>query len=98
MHDNRTGKIVEGGAEACFQPGLETEITVPNHALEKRIDKTDNRGRSDKLRAEFGALGNTARDNRRNGRGKCQQEEKLDQRQALRTIGLAALIAANGRG
>ena len=84
MHHYRTGKIMERRAKGSFEPILKAKIAVPNHAFKKRIDHANNQAGSQKLRAETGALGNAARNNRRNSGGECQQEEKLHQCQTLR--------------
>ena len=67
------------GAGARLQPGLHAVLVVPHDAFEKRVDKTHQQKRRRQLRAELGALGDAAGHDCRNRRGKCQQEEKLDQ-------------------
>ncbi|MNN57287.1 hypothetical protein D3C81_1722690 [compost metagenome] len=76
-------------AEPCQQPGLHTEVAIPGHAFEKGIDEChDQQGRA-QLRAKSRPFGNAAGDDRRYGRGKGQQEEKLDQ--------FIAMVAADDR-
>ena len=89
---------MEAGPEVGFEPSLEAIITVPNHAFKKRIDQSYNDPGSQKLRPEFRALGNSTRDDSRNGRRKGQQEEEFNQRQALLTIRFVAAIATNSGG
>ncbi|MNN38779.1 hypothetical protein D3C81_1527910 [compost metagenome] len=80
MHHYRAGEVVEGGTEALQQPGLKAEIAIPDHALEERIDEGDDQHGRTELRAELGTLRDPAGNNRRNRRGKGQQEEEFHQR------------------
>ncbi|EOA06267.1 hypothetical protein HFRIS_003398 [Herbaspirillum frisingense GSF30] len=75
-HDG-TGEVVEFGAEGGCQPGLYAEVLVPGDALEEGIDQADQYGGGQQLRVEFGAFGDAARDDGRNGGGEGQQEEEL---------------------
>ena len=54
----------------CLDPGLHPKMVIPGDPLKKRIHKTDNHRRRHQLRPKFGALGDSPRHNRRNGRSK----------------------------
>ena len=79
MHHDGAGEIVEGRTKSDRQPVLDAEGLVPGDALEERIDETDEQEGCGQLRIEARALGNAAGDDRRDGRGKGQQEEELGQ-------------------
>ncbi|MNO63329.1 hypothetical protein D3C76_540350 [compost metagenome] len=83
MHHDGAGEIVEGRAEPAFQPALQAEVGVPHHAFEEGIDEGHDQRGGAQLRAEFGALGDAAGNDRRDGRGEGQQEEELHQRVAV---------------
>ncbi len=70
---------MEGRTELVLQPGLETEIAVPDQPFEERIDERHDQQRRAQLRTEARTLGDAAGDDRRNRRSKGQQEEELHQ-------------------
>jgi hypothetical protein len=49
---------MERRAKARRQPGLQTEVAVPDHALEKRVDERHDQRRRTQLRNESRTLGN----------------------------------------
>jgi hypothetical protein len=75
MHDDRSGKIVKGGAGKFFQPGTslaQKSDLSPDHAFKKGIDhRHENSGRHC-LRPELGAFCNATGNDRGNRRGKSQ--------------------------
>ena len=79
MHDDRSGEIVEAGAESLRQPVLHAERLVPGDALEEGIDEADDQEGRRQLRMEARALGDAAGDDRRDRRGEGEQEEELGQ-------------------
>ncbi|PBJ04381.1 hypothetical protein BSF40_39250 [Pseudomonas sp. ACN5] len=70
---------METGAKTLQQPGLQTQVAVPDHAFEERIDECDNQRGCTQLRDKPGALGDSSGNDRGNRRGKGQQEKKLHQ-------------------
>jgi hypothetical protein len=44
--------------QSAPQPGLQTEVAVPDHALEKRVDERHDQRRRTQLRNESRTLGN----------------------------------------
>src|SRR5690606_36240011 len=84
MNDDGAGEIVETGAESCGEPVLQSQIAVPDEALEKGIGEADDRGRGCRLGEELRAFGDAARNNCRYGGGESQQEEEFNQIAALR--------------
>jgi hypothetical protein len=73
--------------EACtvtrLEPGLEAIVAIPDHAFEEGIHERHDQHRGAQLRAELGALGNTARDDRWNRSGEGEQEKELHQAIAM---------------
>ena len=41
MDDNRTGKIIKGITKGCFEPGLETKLSIPDNAFKKWVYQRD---------------------------------------------------------
>ena len=79
MHHDRAGKVVNLAAGQPLHPSLDTEVLVPDHALEHRIDQPDDGHGRDQLRPKTRTLGNPARNDRRNRGGERQQKEKPDE-------------------
>ncbi|MNN24062.1 hypothetical protein D3C81_1374760 [compost metagenome] len=74
---------METGAKALQQPGLQTQVAVPDNAFEERIDERDDQRGCTQLGNKPGALGDASGNDRRDRRGKGQQEEKLHQSIAM---------------
>ncbi|MNE58289.1 hypothetical protein D3C80_1533090 [compost metagenome] len=70
---------MEAGTKALEQPGLQTQIAIPDNALKKRIDERHDQRGGAQLRYEPRPLGNSAGDNGWNGGGERQQKEKFHQ-------------------
>ncbi len=70
---------MEGCTELVLQPGLETEIAIPDQPFEERIDERHDQQRRAQLRTEARTLGDAAGDDCRDRRSKGQQEEELHQ-------------------
>ena len=66
-----------------FDPGLHAEMLVPDNALEKGINQADDDSCCDQLRIKAGAFGNAAGNDGRDGCGKGEQKEELDQLVAI---------------
>ena len=70
---------MEFGPGQVFDPGLHTEVLVPDDALKEGVDEPHHHGSGQQLGPELGPLGNAARDDGRNGGRKGEQEEELHQ-------------------
>ena len=79
VHHHRACKIVELFSGQRFDPGLHAKVLIPDNPLEEGVDQPNDDGRGDQLRVKARTLGNAARDDGRDGRGKSQQKEKLHQ-------------------
>ena len=87
--------------EGIGEPVLNAKIAVPDNAFKEGIDQPDNDRGGQHLRPEFGALGNAARDDRRNRCCKGRQKEEFDQCKALQRegrIGAAEIGGAHEEG
>ena len=74
---------MERCAEACLQPCLDTQVAIPHHPFEERVDERHDQRRGAQLRDEPCPLGDASRDDRRYRRGEGQQEEAFDQAIAM---------------
>ena len=83
VNHHGTGKVVEAGTKGCEQPGLQAKVAVPHQTFEERVDKRHDQRGGTQLRRKLGTLGNPTGNDRRNRRGKRQQEEKLHQAVAM---------------
>ncbi len=79
MHHDGAGKVVKFISRCGLDPGLHAEVLVPGNTFEERVHKADDDSRCDQLRPEFGAFGDSPRNDGGNGGGKRQQEEELHQ-------------------
>ncbi|MNR08696.1 hypothetical protein D3C85_1248640 [compost metagenome] len=70
-------------AKTLRQPDLHAKVAIPDDTFEKRIDEGDDQHRGAQLRGEACTLGDAAGDDRRDRRGKGQQEEELHQAVAM---------------
>ena len=66
VYHHTAGKVVELGASARQQPGLDAQLLVPGDTLKQRVDQPDQYGSGNQLRPKLGTLGNPARNNGRN--------------------------------
>jgi hypothetical protein len=80
---------MELGAEGLCQ-ACTPKVLVPGDAFEEGIDQAHQHRRGDQLRIELGALGDAAGDDGRDGGGKGQQEEELDQLEAALLASVSA--------
>ena len=77
MHDDRAGEIMELFAIGGLQPGLNAEGLIPGDPFKERVDEGDDEKSRGQLRIEPGALGDTARNDGRDGGREGEQKEEL---------------------
>jgi len=79
MNHDGAGKVVKLGTAEVLDPCLHAKTLVPDHAFKQRINQANNHRSGQQLGIKARPLGDAAGDDGRNGSGKRQQKEKLDE-------------------